>query len=46
MPGGDYPWIRAFGGTERVRSVAVAADDQANVFVTGQFQGVAELENS
>ena len=42
-PNGDYLWARQFGGTDYDQLAGIALDSRFNIFATGSFYGVADL---
>ena len=36
--GGEFLWVKSFGGSETDRAYGVTADEQGNVYVSGHFQ--------
>lgn len=50
--GGEFLWVKSFGGSETDRAYGVTADAQGNVYVSGHFQstdmklnGVSQINN-
>jgi RTX calcium-binding nonapeptide repeat (4 copies)/Beta-propeller repeat len=41
---GNFVWVSSFGGNSEERSGGVAVDQYANVYVAGEFSGIADFD--